>query len=74
MLAIKIIIKMSLLCLGKIFKQKKIQDQVSCGDYHTAFLTKGGNVYTCGWDGKLGTGDQENRSVPTKIEFLQKCE
>lgn len=43
--------------------------QVSCGNFHTAFVTKGGDIYMCGRGehGQLGTGDGESRLIPTKI-------
>ena len=57
--------------------------KVSCGMHHTLMLCVPfdesravGNapqtlVYSCGWGehGRLGTGDEEIRTIPTKIEF-----
>lgn len=36
---------------------------------HTLFVSRTGNVYSCGdgYKGKLGLGDQENRKLPTMI-------
>lgn len=40
--------------------------QVSCGDAHTAVVTRVGKVYTfgCGSAGRLGVGDKRNRVTP----------
>jgi alpha-tubulin suppressor-like RCC1 family protein len=48
----------------------RIKD-VAIGIYHTVFLNVNGEVYACGYgrNGQLGTGDRENRLIPTKIEF-----
>ena len=46
---------------------------VACGERHTAALTEGGVVYTCGrgLEGQLGHGDAENQRVPTRIPTAQ---
>lgn len=36
--------------------------QISCGGYHTAFLTKSGEVCVC------GIGDKEVQLIPTRSE------
>mmetsp|Transcript_12114 Transcript_12114/g.48750 ORF Transcript_12114/g.48750 Transcript_12114/m.48750 type:complete len:602 (+) Transcript_12114:67-1872(+) len=48
--------------------------QVACGDFHTAALVDGGQMYTWGKgaEGRLGMGDEESRSSPTLVEALQK--
>lgn len=48
---------------------------VSCGEAHTAFLTKDGRVYTAGNNnkGQLGLGDTTDRFVPTLIPNLSNC-
>ena len=44
---------------------------VSLGDEHSAAITTDGSLYTWGgnWDGQLGDGTMEDKSVPTKIEI-----
>lgn len=58
--------------------------KVSCGMHHTLMLCVSGSqtkstgdpfqtsVFACGWGehGRLGTGDEEQRGIPTKIEFI----
>ena len=46
--------------------------QIDCGQYHTVGLTKKGEVFTWGknWYGQLGHGDEESRTVPTKVASL----
>ena len=41
----------------------------SCGWFHTAALTKMGQVYTWGSNslGKLGHGDRVSRTIPAKV-------
>ncbi|KAJ3681532.1 hypothetical protein LUZ60_016021 [Juncus effusus] len=47
--------------------------EVSCGAYHVAVLTAGGEVYTWGRgaNGRLGHGDCEDRKIPTLVEALK---
>ncbi|PIK40603.1 putative Williams-Beuren syndrome chromosomal region 16 protein-like [Apostichopus japonicus] len=44
--------------------------QVACGHDHSLFLTKAGEVYSCGWgaDGQTGLGHYDTCSTPTKVE------
>lgn len=44
--------------------------QVSCGQFHTSFITNHGEIYTFGSGryGKLGLGDTNNRNQPVKID------
>ena len=43
--------------------------QVSCGFFHTAFITDIGNIYTCGYNnsGQLGLGNYFDASIPIQI-------
>ncbi|MEM6637873.1 MAG: Ig-like domain-containing protein [Pseudomonadota bacterium] len=45
---------------------------LSAGQIHSTLLTEGGDVYSWGFNnnGSLGLGDEEIRTVPTKIEAL----
>ena len=45
---------------------------IACADSHTAFVTDGGDIYTCGAgrDGKLGHGDSKSYLYPKKIERM----
>jgi len=45
---------------------------VSCGTHHTVFVDGGGVVWTCGLGkgGRLGTGDTQNRPIPTPLLSL----
>lgn len=45
---------------------------LTTGSYHLAVTTAEGEVYTwgCGEDGRLGHGNEENYSVPTKVKFV----
>ncbi|MEL6205182.1 MAG: Ig-like domain-containing protein, partial [Pseudomonadota bacterium] len=45
---------------------------ISAGQIHSTFLTDDGDVYAWGFGlrGRLGLGDEENRTVPTEIEAL----
>eukprot|EP00884_Botryococcus_braunii_P011885 jgi/Botrbrau1/20698/Bobra.0058s0027.1 len=47
--------------------------QVSCGPYHCAAVTAGGDVYTWGNGlcGKLGHGDDESCVLPRQVEALK---
>ena len=46
--------------------------QIECGQRHTVGLTRQGEVFSWGDNifGPLGHGDEEDRSVPTKVESL----
>ena len=47
--------------------------QLACGTYHTAALTKRGEVFTWGYhyDGQLGHGDDKGcKHIPTKVASL----
>ena len=61
-------------CINELYYASKVVTQVSAGGKHTAFLTKDGEVYTCGSNafGQLGfftaSGDSD---VPRKV-FLGK--
>lgn len=46
--------------------------QVECASYHTIALTENGDVYTWGMGqyGRLGHGDEENLSMPVRVEGL----
>ena len=46
--------------------------QIECGTFHTAGLTKNGEVFTWGLNenGQLGHGDNYSRRVPTKVAGL----
>jgi alpha-tubulin suppressor-like RCC1 family protein len=43
--------------------------QIECGQDHSLFLTKTGELYACGWsaDGQTGLGSYDNQPRPTKI-------
>lgn len=45
---------------------------ISAGQIHSTFLTDDGDVYSWGFGlrGRLGLGDEENRTVPTEITAL----
>ena len=44
---------------------------VACGLNHTAVLTSGGTVHTCGWgeDGRLGHDDEDRRLELSQVNF-----
>ena len=46
--------------------------QIACGGVHTVALTKNGEVFTWGCNryGKLGHGDLNEKTVPTKVAAL----
>ena len=46
--------------------------QIDCGVWHTAALTKNGEVFTWGDNdyGQLGHGDRNERTIPTKVASL----
>ena len=46
--------------------------QIECGGSYTVGLTKNGEVYAWGSNGsgQLGHGDNEPRTIPTKVESL----
>ena len=45
----------------------------ACGDDHTLVLTEAGRVwaYGRGQNGRLGTGDEDDRTTPTEVAGLQ---
>ena len=45
--------------------------QVACSPYHTVAVSSNGEVFTCGngFSGRLGHGDEKDRSRPTKVEI-----
>ena len=51
--------------------------QIVMSKFHTVFLTRNGQVYTCGFgiDGRLGHGDEEILMAPKMIDCLKnfKC-
>jgi alpha-tubulin suppressor-like RCC1 family protein len=51
------------------FSEPPGRKQIISGDNHTMFRTETGEVYACGlgWDGRLGTGDDQSRLTPVKI-------
>ncbi|XP_042470728.1 PH, RCC1 and FYVE domains-containing protein 1-like isoform X1 [Zingiber officinale] len=56
---------------GKILSS--FVDEISCGSYHVAVLTSKTEVYTWGKgaNGRLGHGDNDDRSTPTLVEALK---
>ncbi|XP_020252996.1 uncharacterized protein LOC109830210 [Asparagus officinalis] len=48
-------------------------EEITCGSYHAALLTSKTEVYTWGRgaNGRLGHGDNDNRSIPTVVEALK---
>jgi alpha-tubulin suppressor-like RCC1 family protein len=46
--------------------------QIVCGGWHTIGLTKKGEVFTWGnnGSGQLGHGDNDERTIPTKVAGL----
>lgn len=48
----------------------KVVSLVTCGSYHTAAVTNGGELFTMGGGmyGKLGHGDESGCSLPRKVE------
>ncbi|KAJ3676247.1 hypothetical protein LUZ60_003659 [Juncus effusus] len=56
---------------GKLLKS--FVEEISCGAYHVAVLTSRTEVYTWGKgaNGRLGHGDNDDRSVPTLVEALK---
>ena len=47
--------------------------QVSCGVFHTGFITDSGRVYTMGGNsfGQLGIGTKKSASIPTRVSGLE---
>ena len=43
--------------------------QVAAGGFHTGIVTEAGDLLICGWGlyGKLGLGDEDNRTTPTLV-------
>ena len=43
--------------------------QVAAGEKHTAIVTEVGDLFMCGWGeyGRLGLGDEEDRTTPTLV-------
>ena len=56
-------------CLCKIKSENVIQ--VSCGFFHTGFISENGFVYTMGSNsyGQLGTGNKSNSLLPKKVNI-----
>lgn len=56
---------------GKI--QNGFVEEIACGSYHVAVLTSRTEVYTWGKgaNGRLGHGDNDDRSTPTLVEALK---
>mmetsp|Transcript_18157 Transcript_18157/g.23892 ORF Transcript_18157/g.23892 Transcript_18157/m.23892 type:complete len:547 (+) Transcript_18157:211-1851(+) len=50
----------------------KVVVQITCGSYHTAAVTEGGELYTWGGGmyGKLGHGNETGHSTPCRVEAL----
>ena len=48
-------------------------EQVSCGVFHSAFITSKGHVYTMGGNsfGQLGLGNKKSHSRPEKVQHLE---
>lgn len=46
---------------------------VACGDLQTMVVTADGGLWTfgCGYHGRLGHGDVQNRLIPTRVEALR---
>ena len=59
-----------------VFSDKKRAMQVEAGDGFSVILTKDHEVYSCGKGnfGRLGLGDCEEYSYPTKIEWFTERE
>ncbi|KAF6160005.1 hypothetical protein GIB67_033089 [Kingdonia uniflora] len=59
-------------CIEGEISNSLIQE-ISCGSYHIAVLTSKGEVYTWGKgaNGRLGHGDNDDRSYPTLVEALK---
>lgn len=45
--------------------------KLSAGNEHSLAITKSGDLYIWGGGGLTGLGDNEQRNVPTKMEFFQ---
>ena len=45
--------------------------QVAAGDYHTGMVTEAGDLLMCGCGeyGRLGLGDEDNRTTPTPVSY-----
>jgi alpha-tubulin suppressor-like RCC1 family protein len=43
--------------------------QVAAGDFHTGIVTEAGDLLMCGYgrDGRLGLGDEDDRTTPTLV-------
>ena len=57
-------------CINALYNSSNVVTQVSAGDKHTAFLTKDGEVYTCGSNafGQLGYFTNSGYSdIPRKV-------
>ncbi|XP_077224014.1 PH, RCC1 and FYVE domains-containing protein 1-like [Tasmannia lanceolata] len=56
---------------GKI--QNSFVEEIACGSYHVAVLTSRTEVYTWGKgaNGRLGHGDNDDRTTPTLVEALK---
>ncbi|KAK6159979.1 hypothetical protein DH2020_003360 [Rehmannia glutinosa] len=48
-------------------------EEIACGSHHVAVLTSKAEVYTWGkgFNGQLGHGDNDDRNVPTLVDFLK---
>ncbi|EPS64081.1 hypothetical protein M569_10696 [Genlisea aurea] len=59
-------------CVGGGLTDRFVED-ISCGSSHVAILTSKGEVFTWGKgrNGQLGHGDTDDRSSPTRVDFLK---
>lgn len=63
--------KVPTLVEGKI--SGSVVESIACGSYHIAVLTSKTEVYTWGkgTNGQLGHGDNKDRNIPTRVNFLK---
>lgn len=56
--------------IDKLAGDDDVVESVECGQDHTLFLMRSGNVYSCGWgaDGQTGLDNFDNTSEPQQVE------